>query len=301
MRTGKIWRAVTAVFAAAALAATAACGGGGGEDEGFGGGGGDKTITIGYIAWDEAIAATEVWKQLLEAEGYKVETKQLEAAALYSGVANGNLDLYLDGWLPATHATYWKKYGKKIVDVGVWYEEADLGLAVPEYVKAKSLADLKTQSGDFGGEIIGIEPSAGMMGILKDEVVPQYGLDGKMKVRQSSTPAMLAALDKAYKAKKPIAVTMWRPHWAFAEYDIRYLEDPKKAWGDPDSIHSIASKDFAKENKKVMGWMKNFKMTPEQLAGLEKAIQDAGGNKEAPKAVKTWLKENKSVTDQWVK
>lgn len=221
---------------------------------------------------------------------------------MFSGVASGDLDLYMDAWLPGTHADYWKKYGKKVEDLGVWYEPADLGLAVPSYMKdVNSLEDLKTKSGEFDGKITGIEASAGMMGILKDDVVPQYGLNGKMKVVQSSTPAMLAALDKAYKAKDPICVTMWRPHWAFSKYDIKYLKDPKGAWGKPDKIHTIASKDFTKNNKEVTGYMKNFKLTPDQLQGLENEIQKNGGNTKKAAGVKAWLKDNKSVTDAWLK
>ncbi|MCY9026576.1 glycine/betaine ABC transporter substrate-binding protein, partial [Priestia megaterium] len=30
-----------------------------------------KEITIGYIPWDEAVAVTFLWKELLEEKGYK--------------------------------------------------------------------------------------------------------------------------------------------------------------------------------------------------------------------------------------
>ncbi|EFH30820.1 glycine betaine ABC transport system permease, partial [Streptomyces pristinaespiralis ATCC 25486] len=41
-----------------------------------------------------------------------------------------------------------------------------------------SLEDLKGRSAEFKGRIVGIEPSAGMMGILKDKVLKDYGLEG---------------------------------------------------------------------------------------------------------------------------
>lgn len=302
VRFGRLWRTATAVVVAATMTVAMAACANDKDDEGFGGGGKDKAakeVTLGFIAWDENIAVTELWKQLLEAKGYKVDTKQLEAAPLFSGVASGSLDVFMDAWLPGTHADYWKQYGDKVNDIGVWYEPADLGLAVPSYVKVDSLAELKDHADEFDGKITGIEASAGMMGILKDEVVPQYGLDGKLKVTQSSTPAMLASLDKAYKAKKPIVVTMWRPHWAFSKYDIKYLDDPKKAWGDPDKIHTITSKQFSKNNAEAEGWMKNFKLTPDQLQDLENKIQEEGvKNKDV--AVKAWIEDNKELTDSWL-
>ena len=290
---------VAMLLAVALVVAMVGCSDSGGG-LGGGGGGDSKKVTIGYIAWDEDIAVTEVWKQLLEAEGYTVETKQLEAAALFSGVANGDLDMFMDAWLPSAHGNYWKKYGEKVEDLGVWYQSGDSGLAVPEYMKdVDSHSDLKKHASEFDGKITGIEPSSASMRILKDEVMPAYGLKGSMKAVPSSTPAMLAALDKAYKAKDPVVVTMWRPHWAFSEYDIKYLKDPKNAWGDPDRIHTIAAPDFVKDNSEVTGWVKNFELTPDQLQGLEKQIQDAGGNNKAPEAVKQWIADNKSLTDKW--
>ena len=40
---------------------------------------------------------------------------------------------------------------------------------------------------------------------------------------------MLAALDTAIKAKKPVVVTLWQPHWAFQKYQIRLLDDPAQS------------------------------------------------------------------------
>jgi glycine betaine/proline transport system substrate-binding protein len=304
VRTGRVWRAVTAAALATVMAiAAAGCNSGGGKSLGGGGGGGggsgSKQVTIGMIPWDEDIAATELWKQLLEAKGYKVTVQQLDAGPLFSGVASGSLSFFMDAWLPNTHAKYWKQFGSKVDDLGPWYQPADLGLAVPDYVKnVKSLADLKANSSMFGGKITGIESSAGEMDLAKNKVMPAYGLNGKMQLVQSSTPAMLAALQKAYSAKKPIVVTLWRPHWAFSTYKIRYLTDPKHAWGQPDKIHTIMSKKFAKSDPKVQGWLKNFKLTADQLQGLEKLTHNKTG---APltAAVKTWISQNKSVTDSW--
>ncbi|MFI1174477.1 ABC transporter permease/substrate binding protein [Streptomyces melanogenes] len=258
-----------------------------------------KKVSMGYIPWDEGIASTFLWKELLERRGYKVDTKQYEAGALYTGMAGGQIDFETDSWLPVTHATYWQKYHDKLEDLGSWYGPTSLELSVPSYMKGiDSLEDLKGKSGQFKGRIIGIEPSAGMMGLLKDKVLKEYGLDGEYKVVDGSTPSMLAELKRAYAKKEPIAVTLWSPHWAYSTYDLKKLKDPKGTWGKGDGVHTLARKGFSGDNPKVGEWLKNFKMTEQQLTGLEAKIQSTGKGKEQ-QAVRAWLDDNPGLADKW--
>ncbi|MFD7136010.1 ABC transporter permease/substrate binding protein [Streptomyces sp. NPDC059894] len=258
-----------------------------------------KEITIGYIPWDEGIASTFLWKELLEQRGFEVKTTQYAAGPLYTGLATGQIDFQTDSWLPTTHAEYWKKYGKQLDDLGQWYGPTSLELTVPSYVKdVNSLADLKSKASRFDGKITGIEPSAGMTGLLKDKVLKQYGLDGTYEVVDGSTPAMLAELKRAYAKKEPILVTLWSPHWAYSEYDLKKLEDPEGAWGEGDGVHTLARKGFAGDNPEVGKWLEDFSMTEEQLTELEAQIQKSGKGKEQD-AVRTWLKDNPGLLDQW--
>ncbi|MFI6014382.1 ABC transporter permease/substrate binding protein [Streptomyces sp. NPDC051243] len=258
-----------------------------------------REIKIGYIPWDEGIASTFLWKELLERRGFKVTTTQYAAGPLYTGVATGQLDFQTDAWLPTTHAEYWTKYGKQLDDLGSWYGPTSLELTVPSYMKdVNSLADLRNKSAEFKGKIIGIEPSAGMMGLLKDKVLKEYGLQGTYDVVDGSTPAMLAELKRAYAKKEPVVVTLWSPHWAYSDYDLKKLDDPKGAWGKGDGVHTLARKGFAEDNPEVGRWLKDFSMTEEQLTGLESQITKAGKGKEQD-AVRTWLKQHPGLLDKW--
>ncbi|MFJ9177344.1 ABC transporter permease/substrate binding protein [Streptomyces sp. NPDC102360] len=251
-----------------------------------------KKISIGYIPWDEGVASTFLWKEILEQRGFDVETKQFDAGPLYTSLADGSVDFQTDSWLPTTHAQYWKKYGKQLEDLGSWYGPTSLELAVPSYMKdIKSMEDLKGQADKFGGKITGIEASAGEMQLLKSKVLKAYGLDKEYKVVDSSTPAMLAQLKRAYAAKKPIVVPLWSPHWAYNDYKLTKLKDPKGAWGKGDGVHSLARKGFGKDFPEVNKWVKNFKMSEKQLTSLEAEINKVGKGKQ-PDAVKAWLKKN---------
>ncbi|MGW7366168.1 ABC transporter permease/substrate binding protein [Streptomyces sp. NPDC054841] len=258
-----------------------------------------KKISLGYIPWDEGIASTFLWKELLERRGFEVDAKQLEAGSLYTGLAGGQIDFQTDSWLPVTHAQYWSKYQDDLEDLGTWYDRTSLELSVPSYVQGiDSLEDLKGKSGQFKGRIIGIEPSAGMMGILKDKVLKEYGLEGEYQVVDGSTPGMLAELKRAYDKKEPVVTTLWSPHWAYSTYDLKKLKDPKGTWGKGDGVHTLARKGFSEENPQAGEWLKNFKMTEQQLTGLEAKIQETGKGKEQD-AVRAWLKENPGLAAKW--
>ncbi|MDN3260299.1 ABC transporter permease/substrate binding protein [Streptomyces sp. CSDS2] len=258
-----------------------------------------QEIRIGYIPWDEGIASTFLWKEILEERGFKVSTAQYAAGPLYTGLATGQLDFQTDSWLPTTHAEYWSKYGKQLDDLGKWYGPTSLELSVPSYVKdVNSLADLKEHASEFDGKIIGIEPSAGEMSLLKSTVLKEYGLQDTYDVVDGSTPAMLAELKRAYARHQPVLVTLWSPHWAYSDYDLKKLKDPKGAWGEGDGVHTLARKGFAADNPLVGRWLRDFSMTEEQLTGLEARIQQAGKGKEQD-AVRGWLRDHPGLVDKW--
>lgn len=271
---------------------------GGGTGDTSGASGGTQEIRIGMVNWAEDIAVSHLWKVILEQEGYQVTLQQLDAAPLYTGLANGDLDVFLDAWLPITHEAYWEKYKDQLEDYGIWYGgQADLGLAVPTYVEeVNSIEDLEAHKDLFNGEITGIDAGAGLMRLIEEAVIPEYGLS--LKLVASSESAMLSALDNAVKNQEPIVIAAWRPHWMFTEWDLKYLEDPKKTLGEPEEIHTLANKDFAERHPEVASWLKNFKMTDEQLGTLESYIFNEGMAED--EAAKRWIEENRNVVDGWL-
>ncbi|PNE41489.1 MULTISPECIES: ABC transporter permease/substrate binding protein [Streptomyces] len=265
---------------------------------GAGSGGNGKPITLGYVNWDEGKATTYLWKEILEERGYKPKVQALEAGPLFAGQARGDIDVQTNAWLPVTHAEYWNKYKDKLEDLGTWYDKTSLEIAVPSYVKdVKTLDDLKGKAAEFGGRITGIEPGAGEMKILKDKVLKDYGLGGEYQVQESSTASMLSELDRALHNKKPIAVTLWSPHWAYDKYQLTKLKDPKGSFGSGDGLHLIGRKGFSKDLPEVAKWMKNFHLDEKQLTSLENDIKSAGEGHEQD-GVRTWLKKNPGLVEK---
>lgn len=257
-----------------------------------------RTLDIGYINWDEGVAATYLWKAVLEQRGYRPRLQNMDVGALYTGMAAGKVDVELDSWLPVTHADYWRKYRSSLTDLGSWYGPTSLEISVPSYVKdVHSLADLKGHAKEFGGRIIGIEPGAGEMKLLQSTVLPGYGLDKEYQLTTGSTAGMLAQLERSVQARQPVAVVLWSPHWAYSKYPLTKLADPKGLFGKGDGIHTLAHDSFPTEFPRVARWLRDFRLTEQQLGGLEQTIHDAGQGHEE-EGVRTWLRTQPGLVDR---
>jgi glycine betaine/proline transport system substrate-binding protein len=289
------------------IASITACSGGGGSSfsggsgggSGSGGDAGDKNVSISVVAgWDEDVAASNLWKSLLEERGYTVNMQELDIASTFTGVANGQVDLYMDAWLPTTHQAYWDRFKDQLEVVTTWQEGKNT-VVVPDYVTdVNTIADLKGKAAQFDGRIVGIEAGAGEMKAMREKVIPGYGLESEYNLVEGSSPAMLASLDSAIKQKQPIVVTLWQPHWAFSRFPIKVLDDTQTAFGPPDQMQIVATKGWGAANPEVAGWLKNFKITPEQLSDLMLKIQTGGKGQEQATA-KQWAADNKQVVDAW--
>lgn len=296
-------RILTALALAVALAITGGLAGGCASESGSstGSDADGGTIRIGWIPWDEDVAATYLWKALLEEEGYDVELTQLDVAPVFEGVASGDLDLFLDAWLPSTHEDYWAEYSDRLEDLAVWYDNGLLTWAVPEYVDADSIEDLVGREGEFDGRIVGIEPGSGLMRVSRESVVPGYGLEAYDLV-EGSTPAMLAELDRAVSDEEPIVVTLWRPHWAYSVYPLKDLADPQGLLGEAEEIHAVARDGFSADFPDVAEWIGSFQMNDDQLASLEDLVLNEYGAGNEEEAVAEWLSDadNRALVDGWL-
>jgi glycine betaine/proline transport system substrate-binding protein len=252
------------------------------------------TVKIGYINWQEDVAVTYLWQELLKEKGYNVELVNVDVAPLFVGLNKGELDLFLDSWLPVTQQAYWEKYKDNLNDFGSWYQgEAKIGLAVPKYVGISSIDELNEQKSKFNGKVIGIDPGAGIMKST-EKVIKDYELN--FELVQGSEAAMLSALDKAYKNNQWIVVSGWSPHWMFSKYELKYLTDPKKTYGEAEGLHILANKEFAKTQPSIAAMLKKFKLNDQQIGSLEGLINQGLSPQDA---AKKWINENNSLVNSW--
>jgi glycine betaine/proline transport system substrate-binding protein len=144
-------------------------------------------------------------------------------------------------------------------------------------------------------KIVGIDPGAGLMKLTIDKVLPEYGLDD-WEVVEGSGAAMTAALAKAYKKEEPIIITGWSPHWKFAKFDLKYLEDPKGIYGGAEDTHTIARLGLEKEHPEAYKLLDQFHWEPDHLEKVMMLIQDG---MEPEEAAEKWVSENKELVNKW--
>lgn len=285
----KVVKNFASIFIILALAVVAvSCGGGQGSGDQ------SKEVTILYPNWGEGIAFTYLSKAALENNGFEVEVINLEPGLIYGELSKENSkgDVFLDAWLPNTHAPYWEDYGDKLVKIGESFSDGTTGLVVPSYVDIQSIDELNANSDKFGGKIIGIGSGAGIhANTLK--AIDEYELDFEQVT--SSGPAMVASLDKAVKNNDWIVITGWKPHFKWMNFDIKYLDDPKGVY--PKDVCAIVSRrGFEEDKPEAAGFFKNFNLQEEQLYSLMDRIDKEGEEAGA----ESWYQENRELVDSWL-
>ncbi|GIO02473.1 ABC transporter permease/substrate binding protein [Brevibacillus laterosporus] len=262
------------------------------------GGGNAKNITLSYVAWDSEIASTHVVKQVLEQKlGYQVNMLQVEAGPMWTGVATKSADALVAAWLPKTHASFYAKNKDQVEDLGANLEGTRLGLVVPEYMNITSIDDLRRSDikNATKATIIGIEPGAGLMSAAT-KMLQDYQLTD-WTLMEASSAAMATELQKAYSQQKPIVVTGWTPHWMFAKMKLKYLDDPKKSFGEDEQIHTIVRLGLQEDLPDAYQFLRQFKWTPEDMAQVMVRIQEGV---EPDDAAKEWIDAHPETVEKWL-
>lgn len=257
---------------------------------------GDKTIVMGQINWAENIAVTNMWKVILEEKGYDLDLKLLDMGTQMAALASGDLDISPEVWLPVQDANYLKQYkGEADFSDETWYDTAKVGLVVPEYMDdINSIEDLNAHKDEFEGEITGFDAGAGTMEVTED-MMKEYDLD--FDLVPSSEPAMITTIREAIKDKKAVVAPLWSPHRVFSEMDLKFLDDPKKVYGDTEKIHHATRHEFADDYPEVDKWLKNWKMDDDQVGDLMSTVNKAEDPEEG--AAK-WVEDNQDLVNEWL-
>ncbi|WP_080873625.1 glycine betaine ABC transporter substrate-binding protein [Oceanobacillus timonensis] len=262
---------------------------------------GEENIALGTDDYVSNTVNTYTAKLLLEEIGYNVQVNQTDVGVQYTGLSDGATDVIVGAWLPYTHGNYWDEYEDDLEKIATVTEEVELGLAVPAYMEdIDSIEDLRDNKNNIGEQlewdITGISPGAGQMNLMENEVIPGYDLND-WTLLESSGAAMAASLSDAIDKEEPIVVTLWTPHWTFNEFDLKILDDPENAFGDPDDVFSVSRTGFEEDSPAAHQLISQFHITKEDTQEMMLSVQEGMDPEDA---AQQFLDENPDLKEEWL-
>ena len=256
----------------------------------------NQPVRLLYVEWACATATTHVIADILENEfDYPVELTPVSAALMYEGLANGDGDAFFCAWLPITHKDYMDKLGDRMVDLGPNLEGAKLALTVPDYVDIDSIEEMNSVKDKFNGEIIGIDPGAGIMRCA-EQAIKDYNLD--YTLMEGSDATMVAALKSAIDRNEWVVVTGWIPHWKFARWDLKTLNDPKLSFGEAETINTIVRTGLQEDRPDLYEFFDKFEWSSDDLSRAMVLVEENEGD--TKKAAHQWVEENQELVQSWL-
>ncbi|MFW6271856.1 MAG: glycine betaine ABC transporter substrate-binding protein, partial [Desulfosalsimonas sp.] len=96
-------------------------------------------------------------------------------------------------------------------------------------------------------------------------------------------------------------VTGWLPHWMFAKWELKFLDDPKDIFGENQGyIATIVRRGLKQDMPEVFRFLDNFQWGPGDIGQLMLWIQEDQGRHPYEKAMR-WIRNNPEKTDTWIK
>lgn len=194
-----------------------------------------RIVRLSDIGWTDVTATTGLTSHLLRRLGYEPRVTVLSVPVTFASLKNGDIDVFVGNWMPAQAADlapYQADGSVEVVRANL--EGAKYTLAVPDYLHEAGLtdfADIQRFARELDHEIYGIEPgNDGNRLVLTMIAENQFGLGG-FKLVESSEQGMLAQVERAFAAKRPIVFFGWEPHPMNARFEMRYLTGGDSTFG----------------------------------------------------------------------
>jgi glycine betaine/proline transport system substrate-binding protein len=214
-------------------------------------------VRLVYIQdWTSSSLITHLAGAVLERMRYETQLIPASAPVAWQAVARGDADALLSAWLPRTHAIFMRHHGHAVQEIGTLVEDAETGIGVNANVATDSLAGLNGLGKLVGGRIIGVEPDADLMEHAR-RAVREYTLTN-LSLVHGSGQHLAESVSEAVESNRWIAFTAWRPHWLFAEYDLKILDDPRDVFPEPERIAVVARDGLARDLPEVHDFLSRF-------------------------------------------
>ena len=261
----------------------------------------DKVV-FSDVGWTDITVNTAAASLILNALGYETETKLLSVPVTYSGMASGDVDIFLGNWMPTMEA-----------DIAA-YRDAGTVETITENLKGtqytlatnahgaalgiKSYADLAPNADALEGKIYGIEPGNDGNRLVLDRITnDDYGMS-VFELVESSEQGMLAQAVKLDGEGKPVVFLGWAPHPMNSAMELTYLTGGEEWFGESGSVYTNTRAGFLAECPNTGKLFTNMVFTMEMENTLMGAILNDGAD--PTEAAKAWLAANPDTWTAWL-
>jgi len=201
------------------------------------------TVSMARATWDTGWFHTEIYAQLLGELGYSVDgPTTLDNPPFYQSVAQGDVDLWVNGWFPL-HNTYRSTFEDSAEVIGAVAEGGALegylvnASAVEEF-DIQTLEDFKRdevkeafdRNGDGKADLVACPPGWGCEVNIAHHL-DAYDLRDHVNAIKAGYSASMADAIAAYENGENILFYTWTPNWTVNELvpgeDVMWIEVPE--------------------------------------------------------------------------
>jgi glycine betaine/proline transport system substrate-binding protein len=275
----------------------------------------DEPIKLAMLEWTGAHVSTHVAGQLLEKLGYKVEYVTAGNFPQFSGLADGSLSASVEVWLNNVGDIYPKVLeARQIENIGLLNLETREGWIYPKYMeqicpglpdwtalqKPECLQALATPDTAPKGRFLDYPADWGSRAatIIADNDLQLAAIPS------GSEGALVAELDSATAAKKPLLMMFWGPHYALAQSEVGWVNMPPCKVDDnahcirPPDVAKIAWSGFGPKWPAALELLKRLEMDAEDQQVIMLRVDKKGEKLDA--VVKEWIDKHEAVWKPWI-
>ncbi len=292
-------------------------------------------IVIGGPNWPSAKVTANVLKVVMEDNlGLEIEIQDGNNVVIFEAMDKGSMDVHPEVWLPNQqnlHDKYVTENGTVVMNQnGVPSTQGMCATKHPaETTGIKKLSDLTNPDiakhfdtdGDGKGEVwIGV-PGWASTNVEKVRA-KSYGCDTTMHLKELDEAVAMAEVDNAIKKKQPFVFFCFTPHHMFELYDLVLLEEPAHdadKWkvlqpnDDADWLNKSNAgtayssvflnihfaKSLEKKYPEASRLLSNVKFDTDMVSAMTFAV--VVDKKDPAEFAKSWVADNGSTVDSWLK
>lgn len=299
------------IFGASALLLALATGSANAADAGAT----SEPIKLAMLEWTGQNVTSHIAGKILESMGYQVEYVVAGNFPQFSGLADGTLSASVEVWLNNVGEVFPKAMeAGQIQDIGSLKLQTREGWVYPSYMTdvcpglpdfralsepgcAQALATAETFP---NGRLLDYPADWGSRGaaIIQNNNIPFTA------VPSGSEGALVAELESAMAAKKPILMMFWAPHSALAEKDVSWVTLPPCDGTDqsqcimPPDVVKIVWSGFKDKWPAAHAFLQHFEMNADEQQKLMMRIERNGESLDT--VTKEWVEANKATWQPWV-